>query len=139
MTPTTADITYRNMAVSQWLDGEIQKRTAKLSTLCPDILSCKVIVEIPHRHHEQGNQFHIRIDITVPGERIVAGDAPSLHVIHIDGEHESRLTKTIVRKDPSLAVRQAFDAAKRQLRDYVRVRRYDVKSHSNGRQPNAPA
>src|SRR5215470_9033418 len=84
MTPTTADITYRNMAGSQWLDGEIQKRTAKLSTLCPDILSCKVIVEIPHRHHEQGNRFHVRIDITVPGERIVAGHAPSLHVSHFD-------------------------------------------------------
>ena len=138
MTPT-ADITYRNMAGSQWLDTEIQKRAAKLSTFYPQILSCKVIVEIPHRHHEQGNRFHIRIDITVPGERIIAGQGPNLHLAHFDGEHESRTTKTVVRKDASLAVRQAFDAAKRQLRDYVRVRRYEVKSHTNGREPNAPA
>ena len=74
MTPT-ADITYRNMAWSDWLDTQIQRRAAKLSTFCPDILSCKVLVEVPHRHHEQGNRFHVRIDITVPGERIIAGQA----------------------------------------------------------------
>jgi sigma 54 modulation/S30EA-like ribosomal protein len=140
MTPT-ADITYRNMACSQWLDTEIQKRAAKLATFCPDILSCKVLIEIPHRHHEQGNRFHIRIDIKVPGEMIVAGQAPNLHLGHFDGEvpRERRSTKIVVRKDASLAVRQAFDAAKRQLRDYVRVRRSDVKSHTNGREANAPA
>ena len=140
MTPT-ADITYRNMAASQWLDGEIQKRTTKLATFCPDILSCKVLVEIPHRHHEQGNRFHIRIDITVPGEKIIAGQAPNLHVNPLDGEaaRERRSLKTVVRKDALLALRQSFDAAKRQLCDYVRVRRYDVKSHTSGRQANTPA
>jgi hypothetical protein len=140
MTPT-ADITYRNIANSQWLDAEIQRRAAKLGTMCPDILSCKVLVEIPHRHHEQGNRFHVRIDITVPGEKIIAGQSPTLHVNQSDGEvvREKRRSKTVVRKDASLAVRQAFDAAKRQLRDYVHVRRYDVKSHTSGRQTNATA
>jgi len=140
MTPT-ADITYRNMACSDWLDSEIQKRAAKLATFCPDILSCKVLVEIPHRHHEQGNRFHVRIDITVPGDRIVAGQAPNLRLGQLDGEpaRERRSPRTFARKDASLALRQAFDAAKRQLRDYVRVRRYDVKSHTSGRQANALA
>jgi hypothetical protein len=137
----TADITYRNMACSAWLDAEIQKRVAKLTTFCPDIVSCKVLVEIPHRHHEQGNHFHVRIDITVPGEKIVAGQAPTLHLVEPDGEsaRERRSVKTLARKDASLALRQAFDAAKRQLREYARVRRYDVKTHQNGRQANALA
>jgi hypothetical protein len=136
-----ADITYRTMAGSKWLDAEIQKRAAKLTKTCPDIISCKVLVEIPHRHHEQGNRFHVRIDITVPGEKIVAGQAPSLHLIRPDGEStgERRSRKTVARKDASLALRQAFDAAKRQLRDYARVRRYDVKTHQNARQADALA
>jgi hypothetical protein len=140
MTPT-ADITYRNMACSEWLDAEIQKRATKLAKFCPDILSCKVLVEIPHRHHEQGNRFHVRVDVTVPGERIVGGQPPNLRLGQPDDEpaRERRSSKTIARKDASLALRQAFDAAKRQLRDYVRVRRYDVKSHTSGRQANALA
>jgi len=140
MTPT-ADITYRNMSCSDWLDAQIQKRAAKLATFCPDILSCKVLVEIPHRHHEQGNRFHVRIDITVPGEKIVAGQAPNLRLGQPDGEaaRERRSPKTVARKDASLALRQAFDAAKRQLRDYVRVRRYEVKAHTSGRQASALA
>jgi hypothetical protein len=137
----TADITYRNMAGSAWLDAEIQKRVAKLTTFFPDILSCKVLVEIPHRHHEQGNHFHVRIDLTVPGEKIVAGQAPSLHLVQPDADttRERQSRKTAERKDAALALRQAFEAAKRQLREYARVRRYDVKTHQNGRQANAPA
>ena len=137
----TADITYRNMACSDWLDAQIQKRAAKLTTFFPDIVSCKVLVEIPHRHHEQGNHFHIRIDIAVPGGKIIAGQAPSLHLVEPDGAsaRERRSLKALERKDASLALRQAFDAAKRQLREYARVRRYDVKTHQNGREANALA
>ena len=135
----TADITYRNMAVSEWLDAEINKRVAKLASFYPDIVSCKVLVEIPHRHHEQGNRFHVRIVIVVPGEKIIAGQTPNLHLSQIDGEpmRERQSQKTGVRKDAVLALRQAFDAAMRQLRDYVRLRRFDVKTHQNGRQLNA--
>jgi hypothetical protein len=66
---------------------------------------------------------------------------PTLHLIQPDGEtaRERRSRKTLARKDASLALRQAFDAAKRQLREYARVRRYDVKTHQNGRQANALA
>ena len=137
----TADITHRNMAVSKWLDAEINKRVAKLVSFYPDIVSCKVLVEIPHRHHEQGNRFHVRVVIDVPGEKIVAGQTPNLHVSQVDGEsmRERQSQKTGVRKDAALALRQAFDAATRQLRDYVRLRRFEVKTHQNGRQLNALA
>ena len=137
----TADITYRNIPVSDWLDAEINKRVAKLASFYPDIVSCKVLVEIPHRHHEQGNRFHIRIVIVVPGEKIVAGQTPNLHLSQTDREsmreRERQSQKTGVRKDAALALRQAFDAAMRQLRDYVRLRRFDVKTHQNGRQASA--
>jgi hypothetical protein len=127
------------MASSGWLDTQIQRRVAKLTTFCPDIVSCKVLVEIPHRHHEQGNRFHVRIVIVVPGEKIVAGQTPNLHLSQIDGEpmRERQSQKTGIRKDAALALRQAFDAAMRQLRDYVRLRRFEVKTHPNGRQANA--
>jgi hypothetical protein len=129
------------MASSHWLDAEIQKRAVRLTTIYPDIMSCKVLVEKPHRHHEQGNPFHVRIDITVPGEKIVAGHSPSLHLVQPAGNpaRERKSRKTLVRKDALLALHQAFDAAKRQLRDYAHVRRYDVKTHVNARQADALA
>ena len=137
-----ADITYRNMPASDWLDAQIRRRVARLGAYSADILSCKVLVEIPHRHHEQGNHFHVRIDMKVPGDKIVAGHEPTLH---IDGDYEAkpyRAKRTeieAVRKDALLAFRQAFAAAKRQLQNYARRRRREVKTHENVRRAAATA
>jgi ribosome-associated translation inhibitor RaiA len=138
----TADITYRNMPASDWLDREIQKRVARLGTYCADILSCKVLVEIPHRHHEQGNHFHVRIDLTVPGDRIVAGHEPSLRVEEDYQARQSRAKRTEIealRKNAVLAVGRAFAAAKRQLQNYARRRRHEVKTHPRARRAVATA
>ena len=116
---TTADITYRNMPHSEWLDREIQKRVARLAEFCPDIVSCKVLVGRPHRRHEHGNRFDVRIDMAVPGEKIVAGHLSSLHAL--------------------VAFRRACAAAKRQLTEYVRRRRREVKTHRNTRRAAASA
>jgi len=98
-----ADITYRNVPRSGWLDGEIQKGVARLAACCPHILSCRVLVELPHRHHEQGNRYHVRIDMTVPGETISAGRLRSPHALP--------------------AFRQACLSARRQLKEYACRRR----------------
>jgi hypothetical protein len=29
------------------------------------------MIEAPHRHHRQGKRYHVRIDITVPGDELV--------------------------------------------------------------------
>jgi ribosome-associated translation inhibitor RaiA len=137
----TPDITYRNIRGSAWLRGEIRKRVATLLTFYPDILSCKVLVEVPHRHHERGNQYHIRIELFVPGETIVAGYEPSRDVYRSE-DAPARAKRTEIapaRKHASLAFRRAFAAAKRQLQDYARRRRHAVKTHVNVRSVPAPA
>lgn len=72
------------------------------------------MVEAPHSHHRKGNLYHIRVDIGVPGGEIVANRDPAAN-----GAHE----------DVYVAIRDAFDAAKRQLQDYARRQRGDVKTH----------
>jgi len=32
-----------------------------------DLMSCGVVVEQVHKHHQQGQQFAVRIDVTLPG------------------------------------------------------------------------
>ena len=77
-------------------------------------MSCRVAVELHHRHHHQGNLFHVRVDLKVPDSEIVANREPSEHHAH---------------EDVYVAIRDAFDAVRRQLEDYVRRRRGVVKEH----------
>jgi hypothetical protein len=132
----SADVIYRNVPASDWLDAEIQKHVARLKKFCADILSCKVLVEIPHRHHEQGNHFRVRIDMTVPGDKIVAGHEPSFR---IEPSRAKRTEIEAVRKNAVLAFRQTFAVAKRQLQDYASRRRRAVKTHSRMRRAQAAA
>ena len=52
-------ITFVGIARSESLEAEIRKRAAKLDACCRDIVSCHVVVDLPHRHHEKGNSFSL--------------------------------------------------------------------------------
>ena len=126
------EVTFRNLKTSEWLDREIRDRAAKLETFCPDIVSCHVLVGIPHRHREHGNRFEVHIDVVVPGEEIAVSRSPSVRTTKGDGEGAvGKRTEILgMRKDVLLVVRDAFAVAKRQLQDYARRRRLSVKAHT---------
>lgn len=102
-------ITIRDVDHSEALEQRIREKAGKLEDFFKQIISCRVVVEMPHKHHHQGKQFDVRIDIGVPGKEIV-----------VNRDHH---------EDVYVALRDAFDAAKRQLEDYVRISRGDVKNH----------
>jgi ribosomal subunit interface protein len=102
-------ITIRDVEHSEALETHIRERAEKLDEFFDRIMSCRVVVEMPHKHHQQGKQFNVRIDIGVPGNEIV-----------VNRDHS---------EDVYIALRDAFDAAKRQLEDYSRKIRGDVKTH----------
>ena len=112
-------IAFRNMDVSEALEQRIRKRAAELEQLCDRITSCDVVVELQHRHPRQGKLFHVRVDLTVPGRTIVVRREPNDNHAH---------------EDAHVAVRDAFDIARRQLEDHVRVARGDVKTHVKAEQ-----
>ena len=103
-------ITVRNMQHSDALESDIREKVEKLANFYPRITSCRVTLDESAQHHHQGRQFQVRIDVRVPQREIVA----------TRGEHE----------DVYVALRDAFDAAKRQLEEVVREQRGDVKSHA---------
>ena len=103
-------ITLRDVEHSEALETHIRDKAKKLDEFFDHIMSCRVVVEMPHKHHHQGKQFNVRIDIGVPGSEIV-----------VNRDHA---------EDVYVALRDAFDAAKRQLEDYVRKIRGDVKTHA---------
>jgi hypothetical protein len=116
-------ITFRNLSPIAWIEADIQERVRRLQCLRVDIAACRVLVEIPHRHHKHGNRFHIRIDLLVPGREIAVSQAPDLHTLqrHLeDAVPKKQMEIESVRKDGRLVIRHAFDKARRRLWDQAR-------------------
>ena len=108
-------INFRNMEGSEAMRNNIEERAGKLDQFCDQIMSCRVMVEAQHRHRQAGNLYHVRIDITVPGRELVVSREPHEHHSHTDAY---------------VAIRDAFNAARRQLESYARQRRREVKTHA---------
>jgi len=65
LTPT---ITFRGVERTDALEAEVITRLRKLETYYQGTMGCRVLVELLQRHHEAGNRYHVRIDLTVPGK-----------------------------------------------------------------------
>ncbi|MBI3995678.1 MAG: HPF/RaiA family ribosome-associated protein [Nitrospirae bacterium] len=102
-------ITVRNASVSDVVKNEIRDRAVKLEQFSNNIMGCRVTVDSPHRHQHQGMQYAVQIDLTVRGFELVVKRQP----------HE----------DIYVAVRDAFDAARRRLEGYECRLRGEVKNH----------
>lgn len=126
-------ITFRNIKPSASLEHCIRIEADKLDNFYSRVMGCRIAVEMPHRHHRKGSPYRIRIDLTVPGEEIVVKREPSLRQrAQLLGETDIKKhleTKT-PHKELRVAINDAFKAACRQLQDYARRQRGDVKSHA---------
>lgn len=92
-------ITIRDMDRSDALDSVIQEQVARLERFHDRITRCRVTVEQLGRHQQQGRQFAVKVDLRIPGREIVASH----------DHHE----------DVYVALREAFDSARRQLEELV--------------------
>jgi cold shock CspA family protein/ribosome-associated translation inhibitor RaiA len=125
-------VTFRNMDSSPAVEARIREEAEKLSEFYDSIMGCRVMVEIPHQHRQQGKRFHIRIDLTVPGGEIVVKHEPSLRGSIRQTAIQKRKKEQEVaapHKDIYVATRDAFKAARRQLQDYARKQSGAVKHH----------
>ena len=110
------EVTFRHMEPSAAAEARIAEKVAKLEQLYSQLTRCHVVVEAPHEHHRQGKLFHVSIDLTVPGAELLVTRGHN----HQSHAHE----------DVYVAIRDAFDAAKRRLEDYAHLQRGDVKRHA---------
>lgn len=103
-------ILFRNTDASSAVDARIRRRVAALERVATDLTSCHVTVEPESRHSHSGRRYEVRVDLRVAGGEVVT-------TRHAD-------------EDVYAAVRDAFDATRRQLREFARRRRGDVKAHA---------
>ncbi len=112
-------VTFKDMAPSAAVEARINERAQKLGRYHDRITACRVVIAEAHRQHQKGTLFHVRIDLTVPDGEIVVNREPEM-----DRAHE----------DAYVAIRDAFDAAQRQLQDWVgRHAKHGSKMHSTPR------
>ena len=107
-------ITFRHMEHSDALETKIREKVQKLEQFAEHIISCRVTIDLEHRHHHQGKLYGVKFDITLPGTEIIADRHPDKHQAH---------------EDVYLALRDAFNASHRQLEDYVSKQRDKMKVH----------
>lgn len=97
-------ISFRGMESSPAVEEQVQRRVAELEQVSDRISACRVTLEMGHRHHRHGNIYHVHLDLSVPGKQIVVNREPGR-----DHAHE----------DIYVAIRDAFEAARRQLQQHL--------------------
>ena len=95
-------ITLHGIRASDALHAAIREKAEKLERYYDRITSCRVVLGLDARHKRQGKEFSVRINLKVPGGEIA-----------VTREHD---------EDVQIALREAFDAARRRLEDYARER-----------------
>ncbi len=109
------DITYRDVEKTDALEQLIRTKADKLEEVCDHIIGCHVAIERAHTHPDQGSPFRVRLDMTVPpGHELAVTKNPG------EGVQYDSLEAVI---------REAFDTARRQLRDLTEQQQNRQKRH----------
>src|SRR5689334_335481 len=69
-------INFRDMKPSVAIEEAIREKADKLATFCEHILACRVTVNPAPHHSRKGNDYEIRIDLTVPGTELMINRNP---------------------------------------------------------------
>ena len=107
-------ITFRHMESSPAVETRVRELADHLGVFSDRIQGCRVVIDSPHRHHHQGKVFNVKVQLVLPGEDVV-----------VDMERPQRDGH----EDVYVVLRDAFDAAKRQLQQRMASLRGDEKRH----------
>jgi ribosomal subunit interface protein len=103
-------IAARGVELGSETEALIRQHAEKLDRYYDRIMGMRVMVEVPQRQMGEPIVHNVHIDITVPGGEVVVKRQahPELHT----------------------AIQRAFEAARRQLQEYARRQRGDVKARA---------
>jgi hypothetical protein len=100
------------MESSTAVETRVRELAGHLGVFSDKITYCRVVLDSPHRHSHQGKVFNVKVQLALPGEDVV-----------VDMERPQRDGH----EDVYVVLRDAFDAAKRQLQQRMSSLRGDVK------------
>lgn len=106
---TALQVVFRDIPPSPAIEAEIRRRAAKLEQAA-DLMSCRVTLCSSGRHKHQGVMREVHVDLKLPGTEIAVT------------RHHA--------EDLYVAMRDAFDAVRRQVDEYRRRIQGEVKTHA---------
>ncbi len=112
------EIAFHNTDPSPALEFEIRKRVEKLQTLYDRLIGCRVSVEGLHHQHRTGNIYDVHIEMRVPGRELIVSRAPH------------RPKERYAHPDAHTSLRDAFDAAEKQLKEFKAQQRGEIKTRA---------
>jgi ribosome-associated translation inhibitor RaiA len=118
---TPLEISFKGLDKSAAVEAKIAEKAAKLEKHFDRMTHCRVVVSAPNKHAHKGKIYEIKIDIGIPEH------APVIVT------HESAVGNAT--EDLSVALRDAFLAAQRQLDETVDRIKGGAKSERGRRRP----
>lgn len=112
--PPNLQIMFRGMDPSESAEAQVRRRAEELDEFSDRIASCRVTLESAHRRRHQGKLYQVHIDIAVPGKHVLINRSHDANHAH---------------EDLHVAIRDAFDAARRRLQDQMRKLDGATKAH----------
>jgi ribosome-associated translation inhibitor RaiA len=110
--PLPLQIVFHQLDPWPGAEAVLRERAQRLERLCPEMMSCRVVVEETQKHQQLGRPVAVQVEVHVPG-----------HALTVNRQHDT---------DFKVAAREAFEAMTRRLEDLTRRRR------EQGRERGAP-
>jgi cold shock CspA family protein/ribosome-associated translation inhibitor RaiA len=107
------EIAFRNIEPTDELKARILEGIHSLEEVYDRIIKCRVMVEETNPGRRAGKLNHVRIDITIPRNELVINRNPPPNPTSYDLPQ---------------AIGEAFDKARRQLLEFKRIQRGEVKT-----------
>ena len=101
-------VVFRNIDQTNAIADAVQKRIQKLERYCDEIIAGRVVLDSPHNNHHKGKVYSVGLEIHTPSKEVRVNQEQ-----HDNHAHE----------DLYIAIRDAFNAAERQLKSIDKKRR----------------
>jgi len=112
------EIAFHNLQPSPAIESELRQHVEKLEHRFGGLIGCRVSVERLHSQHRTGNVFEVHVTLSVSGRELAVSHQPQ--------KAKERRAHT----DIHASIRDAFDAAERQLESFKGKVRSDTSAPS---------
>ncbi|HBN13621.1 ribosome-associated translation inhibitor RaiA [Pseudohongiella sp. SYSU M77423] len=104
-------VVFHNLEQTEAIVDAVNKRIDKLRRFCSDIIGGRVVLDSPHNNHHKGKVYSVTLELHTPNKPVVVTQEQ-----HDNHAHE----------DLYVAIRDAFNAAERQLKSVDKKHRKEA-------------
>ena len=113
-------VVFHNIDQTEALVDAVQKRVEKLERFCDHIITGRVVLDAPHNNHHKGKVYKVGLEF----------HTPTVEVRVNQDQHDNH-----AHEDLYVAIRDAFNAAERQLKSIDKKHRATVPHKELGVEP----